>query len=574
MMPDAFGSAAAGTQLPPAAMSATFLMRAEAVVARWPRTALVLLCLCLYLPGFFTVPALDRDEARFAQASRQMVESGDYVNIRVGSEERNKKPVGIHWAQVAVVHGLEAVGLPARAEIFAYRVPSMLGAILAVLATFSFGRALVGRRAALLGAAMLAGCMVLLVETHIAKTDAALLATVAAAMGLFGLAYLRPGAFTPRQAAAFWCVLGISILLKGPVGPMVPLLTGITLAVMDRGAPWLRALRPAWGVPLMLALAAPWMIAIGIATEGRFFAQALGDDMIAKVAGGEERHWGPPGYYLVVFFIAAFPSAWLVAPALRQAWAARTLPATRFLLAWLVPTWLVFEAVATKLPHYTMPTYPALMLLIGAWAMDPLRPVPGRALLWAMRVVLVAVAVGIGVLAVVAPSILDGRIPWVAWLVLPLALLLTWAVMRAAAHGFWARAGGLGVVLAVPLYAAVLEGVLPRIEAMWLAPRLQASLARVAPGLPPERFGIVGHAEPSTLFAIGGGLRLLPGGPAAAEFLAEAPGRVVAVGNRQEAAFQVEAAARGLALRELATVSGYNYSRGRPITLLLYRTEP
>ncbi len=555
-------------------MLSNLLVRGEALSSARPRLALVLLCLALYLPGFFTVPALDRDEARFAQASRQMVESGDYVNIRVGLEERNKKPVGIHWAQVAVVHALEAVGITARSEIFAYRVPSMLGAILAVLATFSFGRALVGRRAALLGAAMLAACMVLLVETHIAKTDAALLATVAAAMGLFGLAYLRPGAFTARQATAFWGVLGLSILLKGPVGPMVPLLTGVTLAVMDRGAPWLRALRPAWGVPFMLALAAPWMIAIGIATEGRFFAQALGDDMIAKVAGGEERHWGPPGYYLIVFFIAAFPSAWMVMPALRQAWGARTLPATRFLLAWLVPTWLVFEAVATKLPHYTMPSYPALMLLIAAWAMDPLRLLPGRWLLWAMRAVLAAVAVGMGVLAVVAPVVLDGCLAWASLLVLPLGLLLAVVVLRASAAGHWARAAGLGVVLAVPLYAAVLEGVLPRIEAMWVAPRLEAALDRVAPGLPPERFGIAGHAEPSTLFAIGGALRLLPSGPAAAGFLAEMPGRVVAVGNRQEAAFQAEATRAGLRLQELATVSGYNYSRGRPITLLLYRSVP
>ncbi|MBC7433457.1 MAG: glycosyltransferase family 39 protein [Rubritepida sp.] len=555
-------------------MFATFLPRAEAVIARWPRAALVALCLCLYTPGFVATPALDRDEARFAQASRQMVESGDYVNIRVGAEERNKKPVGIHWAQVAVVHALEAVGIPARNEIFAYRVPSMLGAILAVLATFSFGRALVGRRAALLGAAMLAACMVLLVETHIAKTDAALLATVAAAMGLFGLAYLRPGVFTARQAAAFWGILGLSILLKGPVGPMVPLLTGITLALMDRTVPWLRALRPAWGVPLMLALAAPWMIAIGIATEGRFFAQALGDDMIAKVAGGEERHWGPPGYYLIVFFVAAFPSAWMVVPALRQAWAARTLPATRFLLAWLVPSWLVFEAVATKLPHYTMPSYPALMLLIAAWAMDPLRLLPGRWMLWAMRAALLAVAVGLGALMVVAPMVLDGRVPWVAWLVLPFALLLALVVLRTSADGQWGRAGALGVVLAVPVYAAALGGVLPRIEAMWVAPRLQAALARVAPGLPAQRFGITGHAEPSTLFAIGGGLRLLPGGAAASAFLAEAPGRVVAVGNRQEAAFQADATERGLRLQELATVSGYNYSRGRPITLLLYRSVP
>ena len=119
-------------------------------------------------------------------------------------------------------------------HIWAYRVPSLLGALLAVLATFHWGRGLVGRRAALLGAAMLASSLVLVAEAHIAKTDAALLATIVGAMGLFGQAYLRPEAFSARQAAAFWLLLGLGVLLKGPIGPMVPLLAGITLAVSDK----------------------------------------------------------------------------------------------------------------------------------------------------------------------------------------------------------------------------------------------------------------------------------------------------------------------------------------------------
>ncbi len=121
-------------------------MRLAAFLDRLPETRrpalwLVALCLLLWLPGFFTIPQGDRDESRFAQATRQMVETGDYVRIRLGDVERNKKPAGIHWAQAAVVHGLEAVGVPARGSIWAYRIPSMLGGIIAVLATFFLGRA-------------------------------------------------------------------------------------------------------------------------------------------------------------------------------------------------------------------------------------------------------------------------------------------------------------------------------------------------------------------------------------------------------------------------------------------------
>lgn len=542
---------------------------------RRPLLWLALLCLLAWLPGFLSIPPSDRDESRFAQATRQMVESGDYVRLAVGAEERNKKPVGIHWAQAATVHALEAVGLPARGHIAAYRIPSLLGALLAVLATFHWGRALVGRRAAFLGAAMLAPCMVLVVEAHIAKTDAALLATVVASMGLFGRAYLAPQAFTPRQAAAFWVILGLGVLLKGPIAPMVPLLAGITLAVADRGAAWLRALRPGWGVPLMIAIAAPWFVAIGIATEGRFFAEAVGHDMAGKIGTGAESHWGPPGLYTLILGIIAFPSAWIVIRALPSMWADRMRPEVRFLLAWAVPLWLVFEAVPTKLPHYVLPALPPLMLLGARWAMDPLRREPPRWLRWLSNAALVGVAVGLGA-AALGVAILIARTPVVlafAAMALLAGIALAWTTLRAARANAPARAALVGALLAIPLYAAVLEGVIPRLSPIWISPRLAAELQRVAPGLPPERFGAVGYHEPSMLFAIGGAVQLLRDGPAAAAFLAEAPGRVVAVEGRQEAAFHRESQARGLAPRELTTVLGWNYVRGRPVALLLFGVD-
>ncbi len=558
---------------PPAAGPDPSLGSVPEPLQRRPRLVLALLCLLLWLPGFFTLPATDRDESRFAQATRQMVESGDYVRIRLGAEERNKKPAGIHWLQAAAVHAAEATGLGGgRGDIWVYRLPSLLGALLAVLATFHWGRALVGRRAALLGAAMLASSLVLVAEAHIAKTDAALLATVAAAMGLFGLAYLRPGAFTARQAAGFWLVLGASVLLKGPVGPMVALLAGVTLAVVDRGAPWLRALRPAWGVPLMLAAAAPWFVAIGLATAGRFFEQAVGGDMLAKLGSGEEKHWGPPGSYALTFGVAAFPAAWIVLMALPAAWAARVNPPTRFLLAWTVPSWLVFEAVQTKLPHYTLPLFPALMLLGAAWAMNPLRRMPRRR--WwrgLAAAALVAVAGGLALAALALPWWLSRSVTLGGMLAVPLAAVLVVVALRAARRGAWGRAGLASALLAAPLYAAVLEGVAPRLSALWIAPRLAAALEAEAPGLPAERFGITGHSEPSVLFAVGGGTALLRTGADAARFLHAGPGRVAAVGNRAEGDFRREAEALGLRPEEIGTVTGLNYSRGRWITLILYR---
>jgi len=536
---------------------------------RRPRLWLVLLCLALWLPGFLSIPPGDRDESRFAQATRQMVETGDYVRIRLGEEERNKKPAGIHWAQAASVHTLEAFGMRAREAIWAYRLPSLFGALAAVLATFQFGKALVGRRAAFLGAALLASTFVLTLETHIAKTDAALLGTVVVAMGLMGRAYLAPTGFSARQAAAFWLVLGASVLLKGPIGPIVPLLAGLTLIAADRawraGAPWLRALRPGWGVPLMLLGAAPWFVAVTIATEGRFIIEAVGGDMLGKVGGAGENHWGPPGYYILTFGIAAFPAAFLVLRALPGAWANRLQPGPRFLLAWAVPVWLMFEAVTTKLPHYTLPAYPALMLLAAHWALDPLRRKPPRWLHWLSVAALVLAPFGLALAAVALPVLADGALSPVSLLALPVAALFL-LVLRAPP----ARAGLLAVVAAIPLYWVVLEGVLPRLTAPWISPRLAALAQEAKPGLAPAQFGVAGYHEPSLLFAMGGDIRLLNDGAAGAAFLAGQPGRIVAIADRQEAAFRAAAQAAGLTLREHGVVAGFNYSRGRRVAIGLF----
>src|SRR5579883_1350313 len=149
-----------------------------------PWALLILLCLGLYLPGIAALPVLDRDEARFAQATRQMLESGDFLRIRFQDEARNEKPVGIYWLQAASVAVLSDAE---SAAIWPYRLPSLVGASIAVLLTFVLGSALVGRRAALLGAALLGSALGVVAEAHLAKTDAVLLATVVAAQGVLGM---------------------------------------------------------------------------------------------------------------------------------------------------------------------------------------------------------------------------------------------------------------------------------------------------------------------------------------------------------------------------------------------------
>ena len=202
------------------------------------------------LPGIAAIPPLDRDEARFAQATRQMLETGDFLHIRFQDEARNKKPAGIYWLQAAAVAPFSTAGATA---IWPYRLPSLLGAIAAVLLTFAFGRALFGAPTAgaasarpARGAARLLARLV--VEAHIAKTDAALLARDRRRRRARSASPMsrprrrgRSGAGSPL---VFWLAEIAAILLKGPVGPVLAVLTAATLSIADRDGRWLRSLRP------------------------------------------------------------------------------------------------------------------------------------------------------------------------------------------------------------------------------------------------------------------------------------------------------------------------------------------
>src|SRR6201995_1297720 len=275
--------------------------------------------------------------------------------------------------QAAAVKTASALGLPgAQLRIWVYRIPSLIGAVGAVLLTYWAALAFVTRRGAALAALMMCSCVVLNGEARLAKTDAMLLLTVVAAMGALGRVYLSwqrgedsehpPGTWP----AIFWAALAGGILLKGPLILMFAGLAIAMLAILDRDASWLWRMRPVWGLMWMLVLVLPWFIAIFWRAGEAFFTDSLGGDMLAKLAA-QESHGAPPGFYLRLFWIPFGPGAPLAGRAVPAVWRARREPGAQFLLAWLIPSWIVFELVLTKLPHYVLPLYPAIAILtVGA----------------------------------------------------------------------------------------------------------------------------------------------------------------------------------------------------------------
>src|SRR5665213_1135568 len=451
-------------------------------VASHRRAALLLVVFCLlaFMPGFFQIPPVDRDEARFAQATKQMVERGEYVDIRFQDEVRYKKPVGIYWLQAAAVHAGEALGVPhARTTIWLYRLPSLIGATGAVLLTYWAALAFGARRTALLAALMMAS----------------------------------------------------SILLG------------------------------------MLLLVSPWFIAIVAKSGATFFVDALGQDMLAKVTSGQETHGAPPGLYFVLFWVTFWPGSVLAAIAAPNIWKARREPGARFLLAWLIPSWIVFEAVMTKLPHYVLPLYPAIAILIAGIIEGgglSKRPWLVRGTAWWFLFPTI-----IAVLVPIAFFIFNRDLGLVAWPFAAAAVIFGlfawWLYDVDGAERAMLRGTLASVFISITVYAVAF----PMLPSLFPS-ALVAAEVRASGCDDPQLASTYAYQEPSLVFLLGTQTRFTDGG-GAAEFMNGGPCRFALIDPRSERSFVQRANAVGLRYALRQRIEGFNISNGKHFTMTVFR---
>ncbi len=538
---------------------------------RGPLVAAFIACLA-GLPGLIAMPSLDRDESRFAQATAQMLETDDFVSINFQDRPRDKKPVGIHWLQAASVALFSNVE---DRDIWPYRLPSLLGAMLAAAACVWGARAFWSDRTALLAGAMFAASFLLSSEAFIAKTDAMLAGCTTLAMAALARKYAaHKGLITTgwRTTLLLWLAVAVGILIKGPVILMVLLLALAALWAWDREARWMKDIGWGWGLVLILAICGPWGVAISVATDGAFWGSAIGGDLAPKLVGGHERHGGIIGYHALLSPLTLFPYGLLIPAAAVLGWQQRNEPGVRFALCWLIPTWLIFEILPTKLFHYSLPAHGALFWLMAASLLAPL----GRGVKLTG-----AVAAGLGAavftVAVGYLMVVYGDAPDLVWAILTGALFLAAGVAGAV---LIYRKDAVTAVLVAGLLGVLAHGAFfgqfgPRLEPFWPAARIDMALERtgLAPkvGRTPGPVEVAGYSEASLVFKLG--TRTGIGGPEdAVRALAE--GRPAIVEKREEKEFLALMKAQGVPVDPITRLEAFNYSKGDEMELTFYRGVP
>jgi 4-amino-4-deoxy-L-arabinose transferase-like glycosyltransferase len=520
------------------------------------------------LPGLIALPVLDRDEARFAEASAQMLESGDVVTPRFQETPRFKKPAGIYWLQAASVASVSKV--EAR-QIWAYRIPSLLGAMLAAAACAWGAAAFLSPGASLAAGGMLGASFLLSAEASIAATDGVLAGAVTLAIAALARLYLAAHDGPPagrRVKALFWAGLALSILVKGPIGPMVVALTLIALAVWDRKARWMAVIGWGWGLIALAAVIGPWALAITVASDGTFWGASIGGDLAPKLLRGEESHGAPPGFYAVLAPLMLGPATILLPAGLVAGWRMRSEPGVRFALCWLIPAWLVFEAAPTKLIHYPLPLYGALGWLMARALAEPI----GRRAGWIGAGLAALAAIAFAAVGPYASQTLAGG-EALAWSIAAAALYLIAggvAAVTLVRHQPW-TALAMGGALTLVGHGLLLGAVAPGLKPLWLSSRaahaLAAAGASPAEGVYPGPVTVAGYEEPSLVFLLGTETEL---GDAADAADAIADGRPAIVEARQTGAFQAALATDHVSARRVGEGAGLDYSNHQHDVLQIF----
>lgn len=405
-----------------------------------PRAALAALLVALALAWFGGLgerKLLKADEGRYAEIPREMVASGDWLTPRLNGFKYFEKPPLQYWATAAA---FSVLGI----SEWSARLWTALTGFLGVLLAYYAGRRLLGAAGGVCAAAVLAGSVMYVFAAHVLSLDMGLSLFLELAILAFVVAQ---GDATAARAQrnwmlVAWAAVALAVLSKGLIGLVLPAAAVLAYAAWQRDALLLRQLHAAPGIALLLALTAPWFIAVSAANPefARFF---FIHEHFERFLTTQHQRAGPIWYFVPVLAAGAVP--WLVSLPAGLWQAARPVTATRFrplrfLLAWCVVVFAFFSVSGSKLPSYILPMFPALALLVAAQLTRASRQV-------LVAQTALAALIGLAVLAAAAsralPTLPEPYRPWIV------AAGGSLAALALAAFWLAARGRGLASVLAL-----------------------------------------------------------------------------------------------------------------------------
>lgn len=335
--------------------------------------SLVLAVLIAFVLNAYSLPLTDVDEGAFSEATREMMARGNLVSPTLNDAPRHDKPILIYWAQAVSVSvlGVSEIG---------FRLPSIVFAVLWMLALYRFCLRHADRRTAQVAALVMALSLAVGFIAKAAISDALL--NLFIALSMFGIydyfCTERDGRPTRLLLFYTYAMLGLGFLTKGPVAVFFPLLvSGLFFVSAGAWRAWLRAIFfwPGWLV--FLAIVVPWHVAVYLDQGDAFFRGFYLKHNVNRYSNTFEGHGGKWYYYLVVLPFVLMPFfGWLLAIVGKVGGRLRRTPLgamqgdglfERFLLLWFVVVFAFFSFSGTQLPHYLLYGCTPVFILLAAY---------------------------------------------------------------------------------------------------------------------------------------------------------------------------------------------------------------
>ena len=365
---------------------------------RWP---FWLLLGCFTLIWFGTLDyrhLVKPDEGRYAEISREMANTGDWITPRLNGIKYFEKPPLQYWVTALAY---QAFGV----NEWTARLWTALSGFLGILVVWFAGSGVFGSKAGQLGALFLATNLYYVALGHINTLDMGLTFFLTVSLAAFLLAQKEPpGATRERKWMLIaWGAAAGAVLSKGLIGMVIPSATLIIYSLLNRDfTPW-RRLHVLPGLALFLVIAAPWFIAVTLRNPefpNFFFIHEHFQRYTSTVHRREEAPW----YFLPILVIGLIPWIPLALHGLFSAWrtrAAEAFSAQRFLVVWCGFVLIFFSLSGSKLPAYLLPLFPALALLLGPYLGAARQPI---------LLATISLAIVISLLGLIAlPFALDAR---------------------------------------------------------------------------------------------------------------------------------------------------------------------
>lgn len=392
------------------------------------RAGLVIFCLLFFSFKAAQLGYSIPDEKRYIQSVKEMVETRDWMTPRYHGKKRFEKPILFYWFGSLSSTVRET-------SIYAARFPSILFGAFTVLIVYLLGCELFDRRAGLISALLLATSGMFYMYSRFATPDAMLTFFITSALYFFIKGYRNLDKRDTDSFYAFFALMGLAALTKGPVGPLLVIIVAtVFIMCYGKAGRLIKNMELCGGILVFLAIAVPWFLVMINIHGNEYIDHIWGVETLGRVANSIDFSSlikAARRYILVIVVVNLMMSAFLPSAVISSARSGSKNKKTAiFLLGWALTVYLFFVFVGTKKGHYLLPASPALALLIGQALSLEKRDIFGG-LLFNISIFIVIAASALGLAAVLfLINYMLGEIPWIYYFVVTVPLILTWAWVR------------------------------------------------------------------------------------------------------------------------------------------------